>query len=154
MSLLPCFALEGRTSLQSSNHNPKFGKCCLSGKIWLPQLDNPPPELRHLLIGQGPREKKFRQDIRKYNDALAMTSVGRKLENIGGGGPYVFKVHGALSHRVGSLLPAPNQHPVYAQLYIYDPEDALNYRMENQNNRGLDRDIMCNLQDMLYRHHH
>jgi len=151
-----CHALhwmEERLS-NSSKRNPKFGKCCLSGKIWLPRLDPPPPELLHLLTGQGQREKKFRQDIRKYNDALAMTSVGRKLQNMGGGGPYVFKVHGALSHRAGSLLPAPNAPPVYAQLYIYDPEDALNYRMANQNNTGLDRGIMRDLQDMLYRHHY
>ena len=60
-----------------------------------------------------------------------MTSVGRNLLPMEGGGPYVFKVHGSLSHRAGSLLPAPNQPPVYAQLYIYDPDDALTYRMDN-----------------------
>ena len=151
-----CHALhwkEERLS-NSSNRNPKFGKCCLSGKVWLPRLDPPPPELHALLTGQDPRDKKFRQDIRKYNDALAMTSVGRKLENMGAGGPYVFKVHGSLAHRAGSLLPDPNQPPVYGQLYIYDPADALNYRMGNQHNTGLDRNVMQNLQDMLYRHHY
>jgi len=40
------------------------------------------------------------------------------------------------------------------KLYIYDPDEALNYRMNNQINTGLDRTTMRNLQDMLHRHHH
>ena len=98
--------------------------------------------------------KGFCTNIRKYNDALAMTSVGCDLQPMEGGGPYVFKVHRSLSHRAGSLLPADNQAPVYAQLYIYDPEDALSYCMDNRHNVGLDRTIMQNLQDMLHHNHH
>jgi len=139
--------------LKSFLRNPKFGKCCLSGKIWLPTLDQPPPELHTLLTSQDPRAKGFHTNIRKYNDALAMTSVGHDLLLIDGG-PYVFKVHGSLSHRAGSLFPAPNQPPVYAQLYIYDPDDALTYRMDNPHNVSLDRTIMNDLQDMLHRHNH
>ena len=74
-----------------------------------------------------------------------MTSVGHDLQPMEGGGPYVFKVHGSLSHHAGSLLPAPDQAPVYAQLYIYDPEDALTYCMGNQHNVSLDRTIMWDL---------
>ena len=83
-----------------------------------------------------------------------MTSVGRSLQPMQSGGSYVFKVHGSLSHRAGTHLPAPDQSPVYAQLYIYDPEDTLAYRMSNQNNVNLNRTIMLELQDMLHRHHH
>src|SRR6266542_2342290 len=147
-----CHALhwkEERLS-KSSLQNPKFGKCCLSAKIWLPTLDQPPPELHNLLSSQDPRAKGFRTNIRKYNDALAMTSVGRDLLPIESGGPYVFKVHGSLSHRAGSLISAPNQAPVYAQLYIYDPEDALAYCMGNQHNISLNRTIMQDLQNMLH----
>ncbi len=89
----------------------------------------------------------FHTNIQKYNNALAMTSVGRNLQQNDGGGAYVFKVH-------GSLLPPPDQSPVYAQLYIYDPDEALNYRMDNQINAGLNRTVMRDLQDMLHRHHH
>jgi len=39
---------------KSSQANPKFGMCCFSGKIKLPKLDNPPPELLNLLSGQDP----------------------------------------------------------------------------------------------------
>ncbi len=76
-----CHALHWKEErlTKSSLRNPKFGKCCLSGKIWLPTLDQLPPELHNLLISQNPRAKGFRTNIRKYNDALAMTSVGRDL---------------------------------------------------------------------------
>ena len=134
----------------------KFGMCCFSGKIKIPRLDNPPPELLHLLSGQEDLCKKFRDHIRNYNNALAMTSLGcdqDKAINRDGGGPYVFKVQGRLYHQTGSLLPRPGSSPVYSQLYIYDPQEALDYRMNNRANTSLHRGTMQTLQDMLYRHH-
>ena len=58
--------------------------------------------------------------IRNYNSALAMTSVGRKLDHSvnNGGGPWLYKLNGELIHRAGSLLPPEegNVAPVYSQL--------------------------------------
>jgi hypothetical protein len=136
---------------KSSWTNPSFGMCCFSGKMDLPKLHEPPPELLQLLSGTDDIAKNFRKDIHRYNNALAMTSLGCKTDDSinHGGGPYVFKVHGKLTHRSGSLLPPPNGHPTYAQLYIYDQEDALNYRMGHQANTTLQRETMQRLQDML-----
>ena len=61
----------------SSKRNPKFGMCCYSGKIELPLLHDLPQELRNLYYGQDNQAKMFRKDIRRYNNALAMTSVGQ-----------------------------------------------------------------------------
>ena len=137
-------------------NSPKFGMCCYSGKIKIPKLDDPPPELLHLLTGQEDICKKFRDHIRNYNNALAMTSLGCNQDkeiNRDGRGPFVFKVQGRLYHRIGSLLPQPDSSPVYAQLYIYDPQEALDFRMNNAANTTLDRQTMQTLQDMLYRRH-
>src|SRR6202789_1118790 len=137
-------------------HSFKFGMCCRSGKIKIPKLDDPPRELLDLLSGQEPKCKTFRDRIRNYNNALAMTSLGCDQDraiNRDGGGPYVFKVQGRLYHQTGSLHPRPNTSPLYAQLYIYDPQEALNLRMENPANTSLDRTTMHDLQDMLYRRH-
>ena len=65
----------------------------------------------------------------------------------------MFKINGKLTHRSGSLLPAPNANPTYAQLYIYDPADALNYRMAHQANSTLHCETMQQLQDMLWHKH-
>lgn len=84
-----------------------------------------------------------------------MTSLGCKVDELinHGGGPYVFKVQGRLIHRADHLLPEEGQQPCYAQLYIYDPAEALNHRMNHNANSNLDRNTMSILQDMLYRKH-
>ena len=102
--LMLCFTLEGWALDQILTLKPKFGKCCLSGKVHLPPLD-PPPELQNLFVSQDPRAKAFHNHICKYNNALTLTSVGWELDQSllrEGGGPYVFKVHGFLSHRARS----------------------------------------------------
>jgi hypothetical protein len=138
-----------------SERNPKFGMCCFKGKIYLPKLDNPPPELLNLLSAQDDISKKFCDHIRTYNNALAMTSLGCNQDKAinNGDGPYVFKVQGRLCHKSGSLIPREDAHPVYAQLYIYDPQEALQYRMNHRANVDLHRETMQTIQDMLYRHH-
>ena len=136
----------------SSDTNPRFGMCCFQGKIKLERLHNIPQELETLFQDQNPQAKEFRENIRRYNNALAMTSLGCKVdESVNrGNGPYVFKVHGRLSHMAGSLLPQEGESPVFAQLYIYDPADALDRRMQHEANQGLNCQVMAELQDMLY----
>ena len=98
-------------------NSPRFGMCCFSGKIKIPRLEDPPPELIHLLSGWEDLCKKFRDHIRNYNNALVMTSLGCDQDraiNREGGGPFVFKVQGRLYHQSGSLLPRPGSSPVYA----------------------------------------
>jgi hypothetical protein len=64
-------------------------------------------------------------------------------------------MHGELMHKIGSLLPAETADatPVYSQLYLYDPQIALDVRMGYRWNSRLSRDVLGTLQDMLYRHH-
>ena len=134
---------------------PQFGMCCLQGKIKLPKLDDPPPELLYLLSGQDDISKEFRDHIRSYNNALAMTSLGCNQDKTinAGGGPYVFKIQGRLCHKSGSLIHNNQNAPLYAQLYIYDPQEALDFRMNHAANSHLHRETMQTLQDMLYRRH-
>ena len=140
---------------QSSNTRPRFGMYCFQGKIKLAPLHNLPLELSNLYTSQTPQAKGFRENIRRYNNALAMTSLGCKVdESVNrGNGPYMFKIQGRLSHLAGSLLPQEGESPVYAQLYIYDPAEALDHRMRHEANQNLNRQIMAELQDMLYRLH-
>ena len=117
------------------------------------KLKDPPIELKQLLSGQDQREKCFCEHIQKYNNALAMTSLGCTVDdtiNRRGAGAYVFKVHGQLIHKAGSLHPNDGQTPLYAQLYIYNRQKALNYHAANHD---LDRGTMQILQDMLFHHH-
>ncbi|KIJ61178.1 hypothetical protein HYDPIDRAFT_97011 [Hydnomerulius pinastri MD-312] len=150
-----CHALHWKAErkARSSERHPEYGQCCKSGKVNIPYLDNVPGELWNLFYAQDDISKEFRQNIRQYNNALAMTSVGGQVDNAvnNGCGPYVYKIHGEVHHRIGSLLPTGDNAPVFGQLYIYDPAVALTSRM--QRNQNLNQQTMANIQDVLYWHH-
>lgn len=148
-----CHALhwkDERLKDQSAHHS-RFEMCCSSGKIQLPLLDQLPNDLRRLLSEQDPRAKAFRNEICTYNNALAMTSIGCEIDRTFlQGGPYVFKIHGRLSHLASSLLPAPDAQPVFAQIYVYDGDEALGYRLGNRLNANLNAEVLRTLQGMFY----
>ena len=43
-------------------------------------------------------------------------------------GPFTFRVHGQIIHRIGSMLPEDGNDPEYLQLYIFDTENELRNR--------------------------
>lgn len=146
---------------KSSQINPKFGSCCLSGKVKIPTLRDPPRELMELLTGDDPLSRGFRNNIRKYNSAIAFTSVGAKLDDSlngpqrganGQGAPWVFRLQGQMVHRIGALEAAPGQTPQYAHLLFVDAEQALQTRMRHPANQSLQEDVMRTLQMMLEEH--
>ena len=128
--------------------------CCDRGEIKLPAIAPPPAELSYFFTATTPQADRFLQNIRQYNAALAFTSLGVEVDNSvneGGGGPPTFRIHGELRHQLGSLLPRSGDRPMYAQLYIYDPHEALEHRM--QRNRTLDPIVMERLQALILTHH-
>jgi hypothetical protein len=138
----------------SSKRNPLFGSCCRQGKINLPLLPAPPLAIRHLYVGDSTEAREFRTHIRKYNAALAFTSVGDNQDhaiNRRGGSPWVYRISAELRHRAGTLLPSEGRSPTYLQLYFFDPHDSLEYRM--QHNPTLRPDTMDMLQNTLSHSH-
>ena len=117
----------------------KFGMCCFSGKVQLGCLEDLPPELYQLYFGDDDHAKKFHENIRRYNSALAFTSVGQDAYKAlqrdrsinDGRGPWLYKIKGELHHITGTLLPPEGRAPLYAQLYIYNPDTAMDHRMAN-----------------------
>lgn len=64
--------------------------------------------------------------------------------------PPVFRIQGELFHWGGSLT-RNLEKPTYAQLYIYDPQAALEHRCNN--NRRRNPDTLRTLQGLLLEHH-
>ncbi len=93
------------------------GMCCTSGKVKLPPLSDPPPPLMDLMSVDTPESKHFLTQIRKYNSAFQMTSFGAKRFEETGFMP-TFKIQGQVYHRIGSLLPTPNENPQFLQVYF------------------------------------
>ncbi|TEB33578.1 hypothetical protein FA13DRAFT_1597258, partial [Coprinellus micaceus] len=131
---------------------PKFGICCDSGQVQLPLLHRPPQPLYQLFTEDTAQAKEFRDNIWKYNRAFAFTSLQvREDHSINNGrGPPVFRIFGELCHRGGPLEPRQGQRPTYAQLYIYDPQEALDNRA--QMNTDLNPDTLRDLQNVIIRH--
>ncbi|KAM0850516.1 hypothetical protein ACQ4PT_053040 [Festuca glaucescens] len=134
--------------------------CCRGSKVKLPKFKAWPSPLRELAVfSGGPRCREFMRLIRSYNSMFAFTSLGANVDksiNIGGG-PYVFKINGAVAHKIGSLLPAGGKDPQFAQLYIHDMERELDHRLKIFNPdgepcSGPDRQIVVDLLDMLNQH--
>ncbi len=72
----------------SSEANPVFSNCCQGEKLTaqqIPLLQDPPSFLRELLTGSTPRDKVFRKNIVKYNNALCMALVHTNWVNRGAG---------------------------------------------------------------------
>jgi hypothetical protein len=84
-----------------------------------------------------------------------MTSMGRKVDhriNIDWRGPYIFKLNDPNHHRIGTLLPADDPSPSFAQLYFYDTENKVSNKINalNQSDNNHDSSIVDAQVQMLY----
>ena len=57
-----------------------FSECCAQGKVALQPLGPIPRLLELLLTGDDPDSRNFRENIRRYNSALAMASFVSEVE--------------------------------------------------------------------------
>ncbi|WVZ83550.1 hypothetical protein U9M48_030687 [Paspalum notatum var. saurae] len=79
-------------------------------------------------------------------------NIDKKIND--GEGPYVFRVNGQIHHRIGSLLPVPNNCPKFAELYIFDTKNEIENRIraitnEEPSEKDLDPKIVTGLQRIL-----
>lgn len=86
----------------------------------------------------GPRGTAFRENLRRYNNIFAFTSVDCKTSTYGvTAGPLDFQIQGALYYLTGPLEEIGNR-VRYAQLYFYDAQAATDLRIDfNDNLDGL-----------------
>ena len=134
----------------STIDRPVYSECCRAGDINVPLLHDLPSSLRPFFDRPS---REFKQNIRLYNKALAFTSTGgtgHPIPSSGDGrGPPFYKIQGEVHHRIGPLLPEDGVFPVFSQLYVYDHDDVLHYR--TQNNLERDAGTMATLQTILER---
>ena len=115
----------------SPQHTPIFESCCKKGDVVLPPLSMPPEVLQSLMSEDTAEARHFRTNIRKYNSALAFTSLkytpDERTAQLGPGFQ-CFQIHGVLYHMQGPLQPQVGQQPQYSQLFLYDPQYAASIR--------------------------
>ncbi len=121
------------------------GFCCMNGKVQLNPLPPAPPEIQQLYRVGGP---KFLDNLRAYNNALALASLGCSEHRMAGFSP-TFKIQGKLHHRIGSLRPTDGEQPKFAQIYFNDTDHEAQNRLRH--NPDLQRNVVNDLQNCLHR---
>jgi hypothetical protein len=109
----------------------------------------PPPPICSLLADQTAEARHFCQHICQYNCSFAFTSFhsDQNNVNINGHGPWMWKTGYQIYHSAGTLIPAEGEQPLYAQLYFYDTDNALNHR--KRQNPNLHREVLDTIQQSL-----
>ncbi|KAL8487672.1 hypothetical protein ACS0TY_024117 [Phlomoides rotata] len=77
-----------------------------------------------------------------------------------GGAPYVFKLNGENYHQIGRMLPQPEEHLRFSQLYIYDTDNEVPNRInalsgkDKDSSKKLDEEIIEELRMMVDEFNH
>ena len=95
-----CQFCRSKNFLDERPKDGKFNSCCRKGKIMLQKVkdvhgveQNYPEFLRSLISNPAVASyNHFRGSIRAYNSAVSFASMGAKIVEMPGRGPYVFKV--------------------------------------------------------------
>ncbi len=134
------------------HHGTAYSLCCGYGKIKVPDIKPPPATLQKLYTEDNEKSKEFRKNIRCYNSALALSSVGVELGTtfkFDNRGPWTYKISGQIYHSLGTILPNANSTPVFSQLYVYDKENELTNR-HNRNTDNMERETLKELQEIMH----
>ncbi|VDO07314.1 unnamed protein product, partial [Haemonchus placei] len=143
-------------ALRSRFTDPGYLDCCELGRFNLNFFNDFPGGLRRLFV-QQPNDseehqrirRNFMENIRTFNSALAMASMGAQVDALRGRGPYCYRIHGQVCHRIGPLHPQEGEQRQYGQIYILDTEMAAQERLGNIRNVDCDPTLMRFLSELI-----
>jgi len=161
--------IEERTN--SSIPAPSFSLCCRKGEVKLALPSDPPEPLLSLFTAVDDPcmflspfladllslivSVSFFDNIRAYNNAFSFSSLGVDLDwsIMGTPGIYTFRIVGQLCHRIGSLLPSPDNLHSFSQIYLHTTDaEQIDRRMSLFSEDCLDPIIVRALQSMMRIH--
>jgi hypothetical protein len=116
--------------------------CCYDGSLTVPDVEVP-ASLAALI-----RCTEVRQQLRSYNMAMALASVGHEKKGFPDG---VFVMSGKSYHHVGTMVPNDGQPLCFAQIYSLDTTTATERRCNIFGDR-LDRHVLSSLHNELLRY--
>ena len=104
MSILTCTPVSWR----------RLVNCFHNRKVALPLLSQYPPNLQALFIDDTTQAKNFRLNIRNFNSAFSLASLGDQTSTPPGRGTYCFRLHAQTYHSIGTLHPPEGEDRQYA----------------------------------------
>ena len=115
---------------EANKNDKNFSMCCQKGKVLLPFLQPPAPEVRELYDRNSQASREYIDNIRSFNNLLALASTSASLDpRMHTPGPYFYKICGQMRHFVSNSLTSSTTKPMYSQMYIFDTKDATEKRM-------------------------
>ncbi|KAG0125458.1 hypothetical protein HOY82DRAFT_492929, partial [Tuber indicum] len=105
-----------------------FESCCKCGDTMMERMRVLPEPLNYLLTSQDDQSRLFRQDLRRWNNLLAFTSIRYNHDDRAsaiGEGFNLFQIHGTVYHHQGPLVLKCERDALYSQVYLYDPAFAV-----------------------------
>ncbi|XP_054744337.1 uncharacterized protein LOC129248744 [Anastrepha obliqua] len=125
----------------------QFLTCCHGGKVQIP-IPRVPDFLERVFENNfNSFRSHYLENIRQINSSFAFASFEAKIVEPPGRGPYCFRIHGSIYHRVGPLHANNDSNSLYAQLYILDTDQATDIRL--QRNANCDSSLMKCLHEMI-----
>ncbi|KAI7956604.1 hypothetical protein MJO28_003699 [Puccinia striiformis f. sp. tritici] len=121
-----------------------FSSCCQKNKVTLPGFDPSvkafPPQLKRLLTGTDQISKNFQSLTRMYNNSISFTSLRAEIDKSVRGqlGLTVFRMCGALNHRISSIEPNNEADAGYSQIYVVGDRgnEEVNTRIRKAQGKG------------------
>lgn len=131
-------------NFKSEGKGNKFKNCCNKGNNVLPNWDRYPVLLKDMLVNKNnPYHNNFHKHIRSYNSALAFASFGATYDRLNLNGPNVIRIQGQIYHKTSNLYSDDNSiTPKYAQLYVFDSNEASTIQIGTKGNEGCDEELM------------
>ena len=132
------------------NKGNSFNDCCGHETDELEAIPYFPDNLRSLFENNHQKSKAFFERIRNYNSSFSFASFNANVVDMptAGRAPYCFKIQGQIYYQINeALYPSGNDYPKYGQLFIVDPQEAIDYRIAA--NAGTNRVIMYSLEQMI-----
>ena len=125
------------------------GVCCSNGKVNPEPFPPLPQQLAVLFEGTTNQSVCFLQDIRKYNSAFQLTSLGCKEVRMNGWNPQ-FRIQGQVCHLIGPLDPADEMQARFLQIYFMDGNQQI---QRSSITDGLFNSILLDIQEVMNQNH-
>ena len=125
------------------------GMCCCNGKVNPEPFPPLPQQLAVLFEGTTDQYVCFLQDIRKYDSAFQLTSLGCKEVRMNGWNPQS-PIQGQVCHLIGPLEPADEMQARFLQIYFMDGNQQI---QRSSITDGLCNSILLDIQEALNQNH-
>lgn len=131
----------------------RFYECYNSGKVIFAPLRNPLLLVKELLTGQSAIQRQFRQNIRKYNNILSMTSFKENWDDntsVISTFHVTVTVHGQLFHLIGPEQLLPELPLSFMSINFHDPDYPEQAKMWLRHDTTLDNSLLQDISKLVY----